>query len=147
MAQTHPAPDLALPPAVRLLGLSGILPQLACIGHAVLFGGSFAGQAGLAYGALILSFLGGLWWIAALMSGLRTPMPYVVAVLPSLLGWGAMLMPAGGLWGIALCLLASPLMDHSLSRRVALPKGWLRLRWQMASGLGLSTLILALLTA
>jgi hypothetical protein len=147
MTQTQPAPDLALPPAVRLLGLSGILPQLACIGYALAFGGSFAGQAGLAYAAVILSFLGGLWWMAALLSGLRDPMPYVAAVLPSLVGWGAMLLPAGGLWLMALCLLASPLVDRSLSRRIALPNGWLRLRWQMASGLGLTTLILAALTA
>ena len=44
-------------------------------------------------------------------------------------------------------LLASPLVDRSLSRRITLPNGWLRLRWQMASGLGLTTLILATLTA
>ena len=147
MTQARPTPDHDLPPAVRLLGLSGILPQLACIGHAVLFGGGSAGQAGLAYAAVILSFLGGLWWMAALLSDIRTPMPYVVAVLPSLLGWGTMLTPAAGLWGMALCLLASPLVDRNLSRHIALPKGWLRLRWQMASGLGLSTLILAYLTA
>lgn len=145
MTQAHPDQDL--PPAVRLLGLSGILPQLACIFHALAFGGSFAGQAGLAYAAVILSFLGGLWWMAALLSGLRDPMAYVAAVLPSLVGWGAMLLPAGGLWLVALCLLASPLVDRSLSRQIALPKGWLRLRWQMASGLGLTTLILATLTA
>jgi hypothetical protein len=48
---------------------------------------------------------------------------------------------------MALCLLASPLVDISLSRRITLPNGWLRLRWQMASGLGLTTLILAALTA
>jgi hypothetical protein len=145
MTQTHLDHDL--PPAVRLLGLSGILPQLACIGYALVFEASFAGQAGLAYAAVILSFLGGLWWMAALLSDLRDPTPYVVAVLPSLIGWGAMLWPAGGLWLVALCLLASPLVDISLSRRIALPKGWLRLRWQMASGLGLTTLTLATLTA
>lgn len=147
MTREHPAHTPDLPPAVRLLGLAGILPQLACIGHAAMFGGGFAGQAGLAYAALILSFLGGLWWMAALLSGLRDPLPYVVAVLPSLLGWGAMLLPAGGLWLVALCLLASPLVDRSLSRQITLPKGWLALRWQMATGLGLSTLILAALTA
>jgi hypothetical protein len=145
MTQAHLDHDL--PPAVRLLGLSGILPQLACIGYALVFEASFAGQAGLAYAAVILSFLGGLWWMAALLSDLRDPTPYVVAVLPSLIGWGAMLWPAGGLWLVALCLLASPLVDISLSRRIALPKVWLRLRWQMASGLGLTTLTLATLTA
>jgi hypothetical protein len=74
------------------------------------------------YAAVILSFLGGLWWMAALLSDLRDPIPYVVAVLPSLIGWGAMLWPAGGLWLVALCLLASPLVDISLSRRIALPR-------------------------
>jgi hypothetical protein len=145
MTQAHLDHDL--PPAVRLLGLSGILPQLACIGYALVFEASFAGQAGLAYAAVILSFLGGLWWMAALLSDLRDPTPYVVAVLPSLIGWGAMLWPAGGLWLVALCLLPSPLVDLSLARRIALPKGWLRLRWQMASGLGLTTLTLATVTA
>lgn len=152
MTQAPPDPPsdplhASLPPAVRLLGLSGILPQLALIAHAVVMGGSFAGQAGLAYAAVILSFLGGLWWMAALLAGLRDPMPYVVAVLPSLLGWGAILWPPAGLWIVALCLLASPAVDRRLSRRIALPQGWLGLRWQMATGLGLTTLILAALTA
>lgn len=143
MTQIDTSFQTALPSAVRLLGLSGILPQLACIAFAVVFDPAFAAQAGLSYAAVILSFLGGLWWMAALMAGMRQPAPYVVAVLPSLIGWVALLMPVGGLFAIAVCLLASPLVDRALARTVALPPSWIVLRWQMASGLGLSTLVLA----
>lgn len=143
MTQTHPDPLTPLPPPVRLLGLAGIAPQLACLALALTDAGGFAGQAGLAYAALILSFLGGLWWMAALIAGLRDAVPYVLAVLPSLIGWGALLLPSGGLVVIGLCLLASPLADRHLARRIALPAGWIALRWQMATGLGLATLALA----
>ena len=143
MRSDTPTPT-ALPAPVRLLGLAGILPQLACLVLALAGGGQWAGQAGLAYAALILSFLGGLWWMAALMAGLRDATPYTLAVLPSLIGWAALLLPAGGLVLVALCLLASPLVDRHLASRVALPPGWIALRWQMATGLGLASLALGL---
>ena len=144
MEKTAPLPLPALPLPVRLLGLMGILPQLACVALAVLPAGDWPEQAGLAYAALILSFLGGLWWMAALLAGVRNLAPYALAVLPSLIGWGAMLLPTGGLFLVALCLLASPLADRYLAQRIAWPAGWLGLRWQMATGLGLATLALAL---
>ena len=143
MRSDTPTPT-ALPAPVRLLGLAGILPQLACLVLALASGGQWAGQAGLAYAALILSFLGGLWWMAALLAGLRDATPFTLAVLPSLIGWAALLLPAGGLILVALCLLASPLVDRHLARRVALPPGWIAFRWQMATGLGLASLALAL---
>lgn len=138
-------PDLPAP--VRILGLAGILPQFACIGLALAGYGDFATQAGLAYAAVILSFLGGMWWMLALLAGSRAVAVYIVAVFPSLIGWGAMLLPAGGLVVVSLCLLASPLVDGRLARLAALPDGWIRLRWQMATGLGLSTMTLAVLAA
>lgn len=143
MTQTDSPIQTELPLAPRLLGLSGILPQLACIAAALMFEPALAAQAGLYYAALILSFLGGLWWMAALLAGLRQTSVYVIAVLPSLIGWLALLIPSGGLLVVALCLLSSPLIDRALARQIALPPGWVALRWQMASGLGLSTLLLA----
>lgn len=146
--QTPPTrSSTGLPAPVRLLGLAGILPQLACLALALTSDGPLAAQAGLAYAAVILSFLGGLWWMAALLTGGRASTPYVLAVLPSLIGWGALLLPTGGLVLVAVCLLVSPLVDRYLSRSIAMPNGWLGLRVQMATGLGLSTLALALVTA
>lgn len=142
----------SLAPPVRILGLSGILPQALCLVLAAFGPGQLAAaQAGLVYAALILSFLGGLWWMAALQAGRRGAAVYAVAVLPSLIGWAALLMQAAGLVPVGaaltvlgLCLLASPLVDLALAQTVALPSGWLRLRMMMAGGLGLLTLALAL---
>lgn len=144
MTQTVLPTPTDLPAPVRLLGLAGIAPQLACILLALVSDGAFSAAAGLAYAAVILSFLGGLWWMAGLLAGLRDATPYTLAVLPSLIGWWAMLLPAGGLVIVALCLLASPLVDRYLARRIVLPVGWIGLRWQMATGLGVSTLVLAM---
>ena len=143
MSQTEKRPSAALPAPVRWLGLAGITPQLACLVLALTGHEPEAAQLGLTYAAVILSFLGGLWWMAALQAGLRDATPYVLAVLPSLIAWGALQLPSGGVVVVSLCLLASPLVDRYLAGRVALPSGWIALRWQMASGLGLSTLALA----
>ena len=106
------------------------------------------------YAALILSFLGGLWWMLALLRGERDWEPYLLAVAPSLAGWGALLpwcfgltWPGPSLALLGCAILASPLVDRHLGRRLALPAGWLRLRMLMASGLGLISVALALLFA
>lgn len=106
--------------------------------------------AGCFYAALILSFLGGLWWMAGLLSGLRAGWIYGAAVAPSLIGLGALLpwcmglnWPEPSLMVLALALLATPLIDRALARHIAFPRGWLRLRMIMTSGLGLLTLALA----
>lgn len=146
MSQNAKHPSAALPAPVRWLGLAGITPQLACLVLALSGREPLAAQLGLTYAAVILSFLGGLWWMAALQSGLRDATPYGLAVLPSLIGWGALHLASGGLVLVGLCLLASPLVDRYLAGRIALPSGWIGLRWQMASGLGLSTVALASVT-
>lgn len=111
----------------------------------------FALSAGCCYAALILSFLGGLWWMAALVGDQKQAGAYIVAVLPSLAGWGAMLpwcfgwmWPGPSLIVLGLCLLASPLVDRALPSAQGLPTAWLRLRMAMAGGLGITTLALAM---
>lgn len=145
----------SLPQPVRLLGLSGILPQLLCLALALMGttlippGGAQA--AGLAYAALILSFLGGLWWMGALQQGVREFLPYLLSVLPSLIGWAVLGAQAAGadvtrqgLLLVGLCLLLSPMVDRGFARRIPMPPGWITLRRMMATGLGLATLALAL---
>jgi len=153
--ERRPSLPTALPTPVRLLGLSGVVPQVLCLGAALFKAGlpSATGPAalGLAYAALILSFLGGLWWMAALQQGVTRAGPYGVAVLPSLLGWVALFPLALGLDAVhsalgfvGVLLLLSPLVDLYLGRSIPLPPGWVRLRMMMAGGLGLLTIALAL---
>lgn len=145
----------SLPTPVRLLGLSGLLPQMLCLAVDLLdpMSPETSGTAamGLAYAALILSFLGGMWWMAALQQGVTRTWPYLVAVLPSLLGWLALLPLAVGFDGIGIgltlvgfLLLCSPLVDRALVRLIPMPGGWITLRVMMATGLGLLTLLLAM---
>ena len=139
----------ALPRPVTVLGLAGILPQLLCllVMLALPDWRWVALAAACFYAALILSFLGGLWWMLALLRGEREWEPYLLAVVPSLAGWAALLpwclgwhWPGPALVFLGVSLLASPLADRWLARRLPCPPGWLRLRLAMASGLGGLTL-------
>ncbi|MBB3955723.1 DUF3429 domain-containing protein [Novosphingobium sediminicola] len=144
----------SLPPSLTMLGLAGIAPQAICV-LAALFVPDwrwFAIAAGCCYAAVILSFLGGMWWMAALIGNRRDSVSFLVAVMPSLIGWGAMLpwcfgwrWPGPSLLVLAACLPASPLVDYKLKACAQLPLAWLRLRVVMAGGLGLTTLALALI--
>nr|WP_282452954.1 DUF3429 domain-containing protein [Lysobacter sp. CAU 1642] len=77
--------------AVPWLTLAGALPFAACVLAALLWPqrGGMALNLFIAYGALILSFIGGTRWGAALLSG-AGPWRFVEAVLPSLLGLAAL---------------------------------------------------------
>lgn len=149
-------PRPSLPAPVRLLGPAGILPQAICVAFALLWPEHriLAGIAGGLYAALILSFLGGLWWIEALIRSDRRAAPYVIAVLPSLIAWAALLAPLTGLSGMAgsllllgIVLLVSPVADKSIGRLAQDMPGWWRLRWGLSIGLGGLTLWLGAIMA
>lgn len=141
-----------LPRPLVILGLSGMLPQAFCLAL-ILAGGPWQWTiiaAGSCYAAVILSFLGGLWWMAGLLGGIRSWWIYALAVAPSLIGWAALLPLCANtrslqptLLALGIALLASPLVDRALARHVTLPHGWLKLRVIMASGLGTLTLVIA----
>ncbi len=148
-------PRADAPPALaRRLGYAGLLPQAAAL--VVLIGGDPAWRftalaLGYAYAALILSFLGGLWW--GLAAQARAPVPpwvWVAAVVPSLVAlmsaipWAlgdAWPGPSLGLLGMA--LLASSIVDHRLVAQGIAPPWWLRLRLPLSIGLGLATLAIS----
>jgi hypothetical protein len=98
--------ESSLPRGMLLLGWGGVLPFLL----AVLAGLALPQWAGLAasvfvsYGAVILSFLGGARWGRALAAEVA-PGRFVEAVLPSLIGFSALLLVHDA-W-IALLLLAT----------------------------------------
>jgi hypothetical protein len=79
--------DLTLSSIV--LGLMGIAPQLAMLAVFEVSPDTSATvkQLSALYATIILSFLGGLWWMSALLARRQTWGPSVLAVLPSLVGW------------------------------------------------------------
>lgn len=148
MQSTHPTPSsspalpTALPASVAWLGYGGLLPfaALAVIGWwapgTPLWGTALWGTALLAYGAVILSFVGALHWgFAMVLGGLsdreRTHR-FVWSVVPSLLAWPAVLLPMAG--GAALLIVgfaAHLAQDLRLASRAALPAWYQPLRWRL----------------
>ncbi|MEG3166130.1 DUF3429 domain-containing protein [Sphingomonas sp. PB2P19] len=140
-----------VPPLPLWLGLAGLIPQLlAFIGVAA--GepeGRFTALAlAYAYAALILSFLGGMWW--GLAAQARTAVPrwvWVAAVVPSLIALLSALpwafgdrWPGPSLALLGLALLGSLGVDYRLRAAGLCPAWWLRLRLPLSIGLGLLTL-------
>lgn len=145
-------PQVRTPPVA--LGAAGLLPSLACVTLAVVEPETRAAAVivGGGYAALILSFLGGMWWMQALLRSDGRWWPYLLAVAPSLIGWGALLAavvravpPAAALMALAVALLASPLGDREIGPLLREVPAWRRLRLTLSGGLGALTLLLALL--
>jgi hypothetical protein len=145
------APRLAL-----VLGYAGLLPQLAAV--AVLLaddtGWRFAALAlGYAYAALILSFLGGIWWGIAAQA--HRPVPawlWVAAVAPSLVALASAIpwaigkpWPGPSLGWLGIALLLSLVVDYRLWATRLAPPWWLHLRLPLSLGLGLLTLVVSYL--
>lgn len=115
----------------RLLGIAGLLPFLGGAAALWVLPPEWLGltaNALLAYAALIVSFLGGIHW------GLAMPQPalrrkqLIWGVLPSLLGWAALLL--NSVWGLvlmAVSLLLCYVVDTQFYRPLGLG-AWLRLR-------------------
>ncbi len=131
----------ALPLPARLLGVAGLIPFI--------FGALAvastpeikpeAARVLLAYGAVILSFLGGIRWGFAVQEGEEAGWgAYGLSVLPPLVAWLAALDGgAGGLLLLAAALAAWFLVEGAAPPSLALPPGYMRLR-------GLVTAIAAL---
>jgi hypothetical protein len=87
-----------------------------------------AGSALLSYGALIVSFLGGIHWGLAMRGRPVASARLIWGVLPSLLGWLAVLLDSP--WGqavLVMSLLACFVVDRSVYRALGL-QAWLPLR-------------------
>ncbi len=139
-----------MPPAARMLGLAGLLPQAAAALLVV------AGPLDLrfsalalafAYAALILSFLGGLWWGLAAARGAGGWI-YVAAVVPSLFALATTVpwavgaaWPGPSLIALAVAIWASLIVDRRLVREGVAPGWWMSLRVPLSLGLGALTLV------
>ena len=135
----------------RILGYGGALPFLgnafAASQHISIFGLESAYLL-LSYGAIILSFLGGLHWgrvIMSLDSDSRSDSAWLIwSVCPSLLGWAALLLPVKiGAVVLSLCFLIALQIDQKLLREHIWP-AWmrpLRLHLSLVAVISLTSLI------
>jgi len=123
----------SVPAAAAWLGALGAVPFLACAG-AILFGpAEIAGTASdvvTAYGAIILSFLGGIQWGFATRNvpvgneHIALLRRLSMSVLPSLMAWAALLVPREtGLHVLAGAFLLVFAFDIRAARMNAAP-GW-----------------------
>ncbi len=147
----------SVPALPRWLGLAGLLPQFTCL--AVLYAGpaewrEAALAIAFAYAALILSFLGGMWWgIAAAAPAAQRRKAlgwlWIAAVLPSLVALACFLpwaldwaWPEPSLVMLGGALLVTLGVDAKLGALA--PRWWMTLRLPLSTGLGLATIAAAL---
>ena len=136
-----------LPVLAVLLGLAGLLPFIGCGLLAVTPSGERGAQALAAYGAVILAFLGGVHWGFALLepSGRGERLRLSLGVLPSLVGWVALLLSIAvnadaGLGLLLIGFVATTLVEARGAAAGLIPSGYIRLRY------GLSGLVVTVLT-
>jgi hypothetical protein len=122
-----------LPQGLTALGYAGLLPFVACVLAIALLEGearAFAVRALVAYGAVILSFLGAVHWGLLLRQpDAAAPVRLAIGVLPSLAGWLALLLPDR--YALALLVVAFGgfwLYEHRVVGAALLPGGYLDLR-------------------
>jgi hypothetical protein len=153
-----------MPLLAIVLGVAGLVPFIVCgLGAVSADPGTSARMmiALVGYGAVILSFLGGVHWGFGLSGAATAPPPpltatagrfvtaerarLVLGVLPSLVGWAALLLMILQLEWVALLLLivgfiATVVVEHHAWRRGLVPPGgYIWLRW------GLTVVVVAML--
>ena len=140
-----------VPAPARLLGLAGLLPQMAAT--LLVVGGPLewrftALALAFAYAALILSFLGGLWWGLAAAARQVPDWLYWAAVAPSLFALATCIpwsigtdWPGPSLVTLGLAILACLLVDVRLDRMGIAPRWWLGLRLPLSIGLGTLSIV------
>jgi Protein of unknown function (DUF3429) len=148
----RPTPVAAgLPPGMHALGLGGLLPFIAGAAATVLApDAAFAATARgalVAYGATILAFLGAVHW-GLVLAG-RGPAPaarhLVLAVLPALVGAGAVLMPVDrGLAVLIIGLAAWAFHEQRVVGPAVLGEAYLGLRRSLTA-VAIGCLVLALI--
>jgi len=128
-----------LSPIAIVLGLAGLIPFIGCALGSI---GPNADQAALAlvaYGAIILAFLGGVHWGFALIEpdGRRERTRLGLGVVPSLVGWAAVLLTIAlgadaGLVLLVLGFIALTVVEARALQAGLMPHGYMWLRWVLS---------------
>ena len=138
LSDLSPRVPTPVPEAAAWLGAFGAIPFVA-LAVIALIGGDWAAASVVAlalYGAVILSFLGGVHWGLAVAGFGNGPLVWRlrISVVPSLVGWGAVLLPASaGLIVLAAAFAAVLAIDVRAARVGAIPGWYLRLRWPLTA--------------
>lgn len=140
-----------VPVPARYFGLAGLLPffagAIACWASPDkgLFSSSITAQFSLcAYGAVILSFLGGIRWGVAMQHTAMISDWVVVglAMVPSLLAWaGLVLGPAVGIPMVVAGLLVQYAVDFKSTKTGVTPSWFLSLRTFLTTGAVVSLIV------
>jgi len=121
-------------PAAWLGGLGALL--FACLTAGALFTSvetaAWLEHTLLIYGAVVLSFLGGIHWGLAMASDDMSWPRMMVAVVPSLVGWLSVLLPSPwSLWIIGFGFGGMLIADHTATGREYTPLWFPRLRYPL----------------
>ncbi|WBO23524.1 DUF3429 domain-containing protein [Sphingomonas abietis] len=136
-----------------ILGAAGLLPLILALFIRLAAGADpdsplpgMIGGLALAYAAMILSFLGGIWWgiASARASATEQPRLLVIAVVPSIL---ALLLyglsadfPVACSTLLGLVIALTPLVDRGLAAKALVPGWWMNLRLPLSLALGALTI-------
>ena len=133
-----------VPHAAKYLGAAGVIPFVA-----IAIAGPFLSDplknsaflALIAYGAVILSFLGGIHWGLSIATsrdrgtGGASFRRLGVSVLPALIGWGALIVePTVGIFILAVSFGLVLVVDLDASRKGEAPAWYPGLRWPLTLG-------------
>lgn len=138
-----------LPPMAWRLGYGGLIPFV--LGALLVWAvndeaHAYASAALAAYGAVIVSFLGGVHWGHAMHmppSSTAAPSALLWGVMPSLLAWMAVLMPPhAGLVILGFALVGCYLVDRRRYAALGL-SAWLTLRFRLTAVASLSCFLAA----
>jgi hypothetical protein len=138
------------PPAITLLwGWAGVAPFLM-LAAVLLYGApemaGWAMQILVAYGAIILTFMGGVHWGIAFGQPQRNALFYSTGIAPSLVAVTALLVPADiALWLLSGGLVGLLAYDMRLVRRGFAPRWYGRLRLQLTAAVVACLLVVGIL--
>ena len=124
------------PRAATILGWCGVLPFIALAGATAFQLGDPAQVSGALrlYGAIILSFMGGVHWGAATKQNEARASPYLVSVLPALWAFAMAFTPAPmGFAGMAVGFAILMAYDLRCVRQGDLPQWYGRLRLSLTA--------------
>ena len=132
--QAQTAAAQPLPPGTAALGYGGLIPFVGCALAMLLFNEAAAreliGRVLLGYGAVILSFLGGVHWGLVLLQRPAAAMRLLaVGVLPALVGWASLLLPFDAAIAVQVaCFGGFWLYEHRVLGPAVMPPAYLALR-------------------
>lgn len=143
-AAAHVSP---LHPAAHKIGLAGLAPFVIGALLSLIVRDDAHPYVVLAlagYAAVVVSFLGGIHWGLGMKAGTMSPLPFAWGVVPTLIAWVAVVMPAyAGLVIQGLMLIVCYLVDRKVYPAHGLSY-WLTLRFRLTLVASLSCFVGAL---